>query len=79
MQISVKTPQVSTHGNSALDDALLVNLVISTLMSTEFDGLHGDAFVAAQEVGSDFLREMLTEYLTVSTHRFNIFVEWFNP
>ena len=58
---TMETQQVSMHGNSALDCAFLVNLVINTLKRClkVCDGLRGDAFVAAQEVGFDNLCEII--------------------
>ena len=49
------------NGNFALDHVSLVNLVINFFeaMSKVCDGLRGDAFVAAQEVGFDNLFEII--------------------
>ena len=53
--------QVSTSGNVAIDFAKLVTLAINTSKQCPrvFDGLRGDAFVAAQEVGFDNLCEIV--------------------
>ena len=52
---AMETQQVCTNGKFALDFALLVKLVISTSKRCPkvCDGLRGDAFIAAQEVGFD--------------------------
>ena len=48
---TLETRQVSIDGNFALDYASLVKLAVFEALLKVCDGLRGDAFVAAQEVG----------------------------
>ena len=67
--ITLETQQVSMTGNSALDYASLVNLVINTMKRffEVCDGLRGDASVVAHEVGLIILRKLSMEDQSVST------------
>ena len=58
---TMETQQVSMNENSAHDYALLIKFGDQYIeaMSKVCDGLRGDAFVAAQEVGFDNLCEIV--------------------